>query len=280
MESPTSRSRSTSTLTSLSAIHKQAPYNITEDDEEDLERCPRCNIHFATTFSATIDSAASAWCWPLPVPISCLACGGATLCKLCVDKVDQCTACGAASAVCFDMNVPNVAFGRALDLIRDLKAAQRRSLETNNEADNQKHTKDNQNSHVTTVTVNEEAPLKVGDRVFCIWDSDGLYYRGRIAAVYCINETGASSSSSSSLPLSGGIQSITYKIHFDDGDTRWAAPRQHILTLEEATTEDLVVTGTAFARETQVVARAPTKAGDNSKVAHPYYQANKRKRHV
>ena len=249
-----------------------------------LERCPRCNIHFATT---TLDSTADVL-WPLPVPISCLVCASSTLCKLCVDKVDQCSACGSASATCFDKNVPNVAFCRALDQIRDLKAAGGGGFcESSKMAGNLVESQlkadadiSHNNPEIGDATSIQEDQLQVGDRVFCIWDSDGLYYPGRIGAVYSATQTGASSAQAE------GKQSTVYKIDYEDGDTRWAAPRSDILTVEEAASIDLVVTEAVSGQKNQRteekhhrVIERPQRALVE-KEGQPYRRPNKKKKHA
>jgi hypothetical protein len=259
---------------------RQAPKDGGQDDF--LERCPRCNIHFATT---TLDDASAELWWPLPVPISCLVCGGSTLCKLCVDQVDQCSVCGSASATCFDKNVPNVAFCRALDQIRDLKAS---GVSTSSKTvgdpdeDQQKPKADmnHNNSDIRDATTLQEEQLQVGDRVFCIWDSDGLYYPGRIGAVHSATQTGASSSSQAERLLS-----TAYKIDFEDGDTRWTAPRSDILTMAEAASKDLVVAGAVLGQENQHTEGKHPRAIESPHVllgkgGQPYRQPSKKKKHA
>lgn len=247
--------------------------------QDDLERCPRCNIDFATT---TLDSA-EVW-WPLPVPISCLVCGGSTLCKLCVDKVAQCSACGAASATCFDKNVPNSAFCRALDQIRDMKAGgYSRSSTTVGDPDEHQQKPEvdisHNNSEIRDDTSIQEDQLQVGDRVFCIWDSDGLYYPGRIGAVHTTTQTGARSSQAE------GLMSTAYKIDFEDGDIRWTAPRSDILTMEEAAGNDLVMAGAGLRQENQHTGGKHHREVKNPRVlvgkgGQPYRRTNKKKKHT
>jgi len=207
----------------------------TDNEEEDdaIERCPRCNDHFATEVAADLS-------WPLPVPISCRQCGGITLCKNCVDRVAQCFACGHASTDCFDKTVPNVAFCRALDRIRELKA---RTITT---CTISAATTDGAEA-ATEEDEEEETPLKTGDRAYCLWEENGLYYPGRVAVVLDAPEQ--ASSSTAGQPTSAS--NYRYTIHFDDGDVRFGAPRHEILTLEEAQRKDLVVAPAGVGTENQ-----------------------------
>jgi len=85
--------------------------------DDGLEQCPECQLDYDTDHTSPLK---------IPVPVSCIKCGGYTICYCCAAALDRnpfkCPSCHKTG--CFDKPpVVNVFACRALDQIRSLRLA-------------------------------------------------------------------------------------------------------------------------------------------------------------